>query len=356
MRVSDIGDRVSTLIRALGNRLTAEDNWGPEGKRFQVLTSRGDKDTDLPPTFMNLQDILDGISSAPPTNGNGSTPPIAIGEPGPPGPQGPPGVDGANGMVPTLIHAGETFTVPADKQALFKLPIEIEPGGNLEVFGALEQVGEPTKLDPLWPRSGHPASDEFDGGTTLDPKWNVLLFGTPVPTWQYNDPDLGPSRVRVHHTGTGMGLALQLSYHIPVGTPFSVSVGGSHFFHVNAETISLLVGDVGFNNAAFCQVAFYTSQWLFRCHKFVGGVFTADVADLVITPGNFVMRLERDASNGWRYWYSDDWGLNWNLIHSFVGTGYDIDLMQISTDSSLNPAQQICTFDYFRVNWLGAAL
>jgi hypothetical protein len=138
VRVSDIGDRLGTLVRALANRLTAEDNWGPEGEKYQVLTSRGPRDVDPPPTFMSIEDILKGISSQTPGNGTGL--PGLPGLEGPPGPQGPPGVDGANGMVPTLIHSGETFTVPADRQALFKLPIDVEPGGDLVVVGALEEV------------------------------------------------------------------------------------------------------------------------------------------------------------------------------------------------------------------------
>lgn len=158
MRVSDIGDRLGTLIRALANRLTAEDNWGPEGQRWQVLTSRGPRDVDPPPTFMDLEDILQGISSESPGNGVGLP-----GTEGPAGPQGPPGVDGANGMVPTLIHSGEVFTVPVDKQALFKLPIEIEAGGELEVLGALEEVNggavgttEALLRGVSWSKSGAP--------------------------------------------------------------------------------------------------------------------------------------------------------------------------------------------------------
>jgi len=140
--VSDIGDRISNLIRALANRLTAADNWGPEGKKWQVLTSRGPRDVDPPPTFMSIEDILKGISSDAPQNGNGAG--GLPGLEGPPGPAGPPGEDGANGMVPTVIHNGETFTVPVDRQALFKLPIDIELGGELEVLGALEQVDAPS--------------------------------------------------------------------------------------------------------------------------------------------------------------------------------------------------------------------
>ncbi len=41
-------------------------------------------------------------------------------------------------MVPTLIDTGETFTVPANRQVLFKLPIRVV--GELIVRGALEQV------------------------------------------------------------------------------------------------------------------------------------------------------------------------------------------------------------------------
>lgn len=45
---------------------------------------------------------------------------------------------GAGAMVPTFIADGETFTVPANKQALFAMDIDNE--GTLEVDGFLIQV------------------------------------------------------------------------------------------------------------------------------------------------------------------------------------------------------------------------
>lgn len=51
---------------------------------------------------------------------------------------GPPGEDGANGMVPYFIAAGETFTVPEFKQALFAMNIDNE--GILEIDGFLIEV------------------------------------------------------------------------------------------------------------------------------------------------------------------------------------------------------------------------
>jgi len=106
VRVSDFGDKVTTIIRALANRLTAEDNWGPEGEKWQVLTSRGPRDVDPPPTFMNIEDILKGISSETPGNGNGLP-----GIEGPPGPTGPPGPAGdefgdLDGGVPDSVYGG----------------------------------------------------------------------------------------------------------------------------------------------------------------------------------------------------------------------------------------------------------
>lgn len=44
----------------------------------------------------------------------------------------------ADAFVPTTLS--ETFRVPAGKQAVFALPIEIEPGGELVVDGDLEEV------------------------------------------------------------------------------------------------------------------------------------------------------------------------------------------------------------------------
>lgn len=61
--ISTLTSKVQEILDALDNRLTAEDNFGPEGEKWQVLTSRGPKVTDPPPTYMTLEDILTGISS-----------------------------------------------------------------------------------------------------------------------------------------------------------------------------------------------------------------------------------------------------------------------------------------------------
>lgn len=125
MKVADLGDKVSQIIRALANRLTAEDNWGPEGKKGQVLTSRGPRDVDPPPNFQDITAVLadalkvipGGISTVPGLEGlqgpkgdkgdkgeQGTQGPQGLpgeagekGDQGPPGPQGPSGADGALG-------------------------------------------------------------------------------------------------------------------------------------------------------------------------------------------------------------------------------------------------------------------
>lgn len=51
---------------------------------------------------------------------------------------GPRGIDGVNGMVPYFIAAGEKFTVPLYKQALFSMNIDNE--GELEIEGFLIEV------------------------------------------------------------------------------------------------------------------------------------------------------------------------------------------------------------------------
>ena len=87
MRVSDLGDKLSNIIRALANRLTAEDNFGPEGEAGQVLTSRGPGPDDPPPHYASVVDILTRISEADPD----ALPSI-------PGLQGPPGLTGLQGQ------------------------------------------------------------------------------------------------------------------------------------------------------------------------------------------------------------------------------------------------------------------
>lgn len=51
---------------------------------------------------------------------------------------GPQGIEGVNGMVPYFIAAGEKFTVPLYKQALFSMNIDNE--GTLEIDGFLIEV------------------------------------------------------------------------------------------------------------------------------------------------------------------------------------------------------------------------
>lgn len=46
----------------------------------------------------------------------------------------------ARSFVPTTIPAGVTYSVPANCQALFTLPIELESGASLDVAGALVEV------------------------------------------------------------------------------------------------------------------------------------------------------------------------------------------------------------------------
>lgn len=44
------------------------------------------------------------------------------------------------GSMPTRIPAGQTYTVPADTQALWTLPIELEAGASIEALGDLVEV------------------------------------------------------------------------------------------------------------------------------------------------------------------------------------------------------------------------
>lgn len=44
------------------------------------------------------------------------------------------------GPVPTRIAAGQTYTVPADAQALWTLPIELEAGASIDALGDLVEV------------------------------------------------------------------------------------------------------------------------------------------------------------------------------------------------------------------------
>ena len=129
--IGKLSDKVQEILNALSNRLTAEDNFGPEGLKGYILTSNGPRDTDPPPSYQNLADMLVSISAPDPTTGLPGLPGLQ----GPPGPQGPPG---ANGMVPTYIAPAEVFTVPAFRQAVWAVPIVVD--GVLVVDGALVPV------------------------------------------------------------------------------------------------------------------------------------------------------------------------------------------------------------------------
>ena len=52
--------------------------------------------------------------------------------------QRPPSGGGGGGFVPTYIAEGETFTVPANAQALYRLPITVD--GELIVDGNLVEI------------------------------------------------------------------------------------------------------------------------------------------------------------------------------------------------------------------------
>lgn len=95
MQVSSVIKNLTTTIKdvldALSNRLTARDNFGPEGKVGQFLGSNGDGPNDPPPSY---KDIQSGISIPGPEGPEG--PP---GSAGPPGPEGPPGIEGDTGPI-----------------------------------------------------------------------------------------------------------------------------------------------------------------------------------------------------------------------------------------------------------------
>lgn len=132
MRVSKIGDFITQVFDALANRLTAQDNFGPEGEKGQVLTSNGPRDVDPPPSYQNIVDVLraavavipGGISSIPGLKGDK-------------GDKGDPGESGGGG-VPLEIAADDTFTVPTNIQMTYAVPMFVS--GSLVVDGALTYV------------------------------------------------------------------------------------------------------------------------------------------------------------------------------------------------------------------------
>ena len=136
--IHSIESTVREIVNGLANRLTARDNWGPEGERGQVLTSNGPGENDLPPSFQDLADILGGIT--------GDNAPGLVGPAGPAGPTGPDGAAGADGPIgpagfmPTYIGPGETFTIPVNMQGLYALPITIDVGGVMQIDGDLVLV------------------------------------------------------------------------------------------------------------------------------------------------------------------------------------------------------------------------
>lgn len=98
MQVSSVIKNLTTTVKdvldALSNRLTARDNFGPEGKVGQFLGSNGDGPDDPPPSY---KDIQSGISIPGPEGPEG--PPGSAGPPGEPGPEGPPGIEGDTGPI-----------------------------------------------------------------------------------------------------------------------------------------------------------------------------------------------------------------------------------------------------------------
>lgn len=129
--IAKLADTVKQIVEALANRLTAAENFGPEGELGQFLGSNG---PDSPPSY---KDIGAAITSNP------ATVAALKGDPGPAGPSGaagPAGVAGSNGMMPTFIADGETFTIPEHRQGLWKEPVIVDTGGFLHILGALVEV------------------------------------------------------------------------------------------------------------------------------------------------------------------------------------------------------------------------
>lgn len=125
---SNLRQAIENILDALANRLTAGDNWGPEGNKGQVLTSNGPGPDDPPPSFQDIAGLI---------TGNPTLVETITGPTGPPGPQGPAGVDGGGG-VPLTIAEDESFTVPENVQMVFSEPIDVD--GELVIDGVLAMV------------------------------------------------------------------------------------------------------------------------------------------------------------------------------------------------------------------------
>ena len=95
------------MVRALANRLTAADNFGPEGKKWQVLTSNGPRPTAPPPSYQDITAVISGAMGSDGQDGLAGL----QGPPGPAGPQGPAGPAGdefgdLDGGVPDSVYGG----------------------------------------------------------------------------------------------------------------------------------------------------------------------------------------------------------------------------------------------------------
>lgn len=108
MRVNDIGDRLGNIIRVLANRLTAADNFGPDGKKWQVLTSRGPRPTDPPPYWEDIQNVISGALGSQAALLGAQGPAGLQGPAGATGPQGPAGDEfgDLDGGTPSSVYGG----------------------------------------------------------------------------------------------------------------------------------------------------------------------------------------------------------------------------------------------------------
>lgn len=130
--ISDLFTKVREIVHALANRLTAEDNFGPEGELGQFLGSNGPT---IPPSY---KDIAGTISGDPDLVETIRGPAGPIGPTGPAGEDGEIGPEGPAGFMPLTVGVGETFIVPTNRQGLFAKPIIVD--GVLVVSGDLIQV------------------------------------------------------------------------------------------------------------------------------------------------------------------------------------------------------------------------
>jgi hypothetical protein len=197
--------------------------------------------------------------------------------------------------------------------------------------------------------------DEFDSAT-LNAKWSIKTaltapntydINTSVPSWLMGkfSNATGPTLEIVQAFAVGNIISAGVAYSC---TAKVSNAGQANFGGVVISTQDSLAG----TNRVFIAAQYATGHTN-NYGKRVAGVDTFNIGQVTTSLAKMYLHMQRDTSNIWRFFYSDD-GISWfKLGTTDVTLAFAIShiLLTVTGPGSSNSYLR-CGIDWLRVNWL----